>query len=135
MSIQEITQEFNATFIDMITQISEKISDDTIDSTICSALKVIIKNHPEKIIGIYIVHVLPHKDKIESGDENYFLNDNSNIDNTYKDDGPVIEKILTFKKLWVKLNENDKKIIIKYLTVLSYYATHYFNIYDKMNKI
>lgn len=132
MSIQEITQEFNATFIDMITQISEKISDDTIDSTICSALKIIINNHPHKIIGIFIVHVLPHKEKIELGDENYFLNEDA-VDNKYRDDESVINKILTFKKLWTKLNENDKKSIIKYLTVLCYYANHYFIIYDKTN--
>lgn len=132
MSIQEITQEFNATFIDMITQISEKISDDTIDSTICSTLKIIINNHPQKIIEIFIIHVLPHKNKIESGDENYFLVDDT-IDNKYRDDKLIIDKILTFKKLWIKLNENDKKIIIKYLTILCYYATHYFTIYDKIN--
>lgn len=130
MSIIEIRQEFNNTFIEMLKQISE-ISDE-IDDIQCSTMKVIMKQYPDKVIGIFVVHVLKHKQRIENWDEDFFLTDDFN--ESYKDDKFSYEKIFSFKKAWARLNMDDKKKIVEFLLVLCFYAQAYFDLYDQNNK-
>ncbi len=117
MSLTELANEFNTTFLQMITEVSENIDNSEIDDTICNALGVIIRNYPDKIIGIYMCHVLPHKKEIEIGDESYFLN-NDNLENKYKEDQTIMNKMMTFKKLWKRLDSANKSVIIQYLSYL-----------------
>lgn len=91
-----------------------------------SHAETIIMQDNFKIIDIFVIHVLPHKDKIMSDDESYFLN-NQEIDNKYKNEIHIIEKIMEFKKLWLVITSDEKDVVKSYLKLLCIYTSNYFN--------
>lgn len=126
MSLTEIVTEFNKTFLTFIGQMAEIKNQNIIVPDTYSHAETIIMQDNFKIIDIFVIHVLPHKDKIMSDDESYFLN-NQEIDNKYKNEIHIIEKIMEFKKLWLVITSDEKDVVKSYLKLLCIYTSNYFN--------
>jgi hypothetical protein len=109
-----------------------------------------INFYPEKVITQFILHILPFKEQIDEGNEDFFLKDmvgdsggkkigefvdNDTIKganvlsgdsaNEFYNDISGIE-IFRFEEIWEYLTENNKECIKEYMQLLCYYADEYF---------
>jgi hypothetical protein len=114
---------FNKTLLDLSEQLS-LICPNTIVSNNLTNLKMIINNFPNKILELFIIHVLPDKDKIDNADKNYFLN--KSYDNALDKDKDATKKFFEFKDIWYKLTDQNQNLVIQYMQCLCYYAQEYF---------
>lgn len=87
-------------------------------------LTAMMDNHKNKMIELYIVHVLKYKDKIDNFDDDFFLN--YGYEKEVEKDTDAMGKIFEFKKLWSVLSKENKKGIFQVFQVLCYYAQQYF---------
>lgn len=109
-----------------------------------------IKFHPDKVITQFIIHILPYKNEIDKGNEEFFLKDlvgdsgekkigeyvdndtikntnifsGNNINDFYSDISGI--EIFKFKEIWEYLSQNNKECIKEYMQLLCYYADEYF---------
>jgi hypothetical protein len=113
---------FNNTLINLAIQLAE-ICPKSIISIYLNLIKKVVLNNPDKIIIEFIIHVLPHKDKIDAGNEDFFMN--KSYEKEAKGDDEVIDKIFKFKDIWKQLNTTNKNIVIQYMICLCYYAQLY----------
>jgi hypothetical protein len=125
---------FNKTLLEFAKQM-QIIAPNKDNSNLFMKLQCVINIHPTKIIELFIINILPDKDKIELDNDDYFLNKqyDSTEDETI---GVKKEDSITFiyelKKIWVTLSIQDKSIIITYLKIL---CTHSLNFLINTNKI
>ena len=127
MSMEEVITEFNTTFLDMLQQLSSICPID-IPISHYNFVKNVINTTKNKIMDMYVLYVFPHRDKIEEGKDEFFLEEN------FIEDDTILKKVLTYKNIWKKLTEQNKQIIIQFLTVLNIYASSYLKIKMDMNK-
>lgn len=131
MKLSEIVNKFNDYIEEMLTQLSSCVDDEDIRIYKGMFKKLRIVNST-KGIEQFIIYALPHKDKIVSQDESFFLNhDEASLINDSKEES--IMQTLKFKELWGTLSINSKNNLFKFFQVLIYYAEEYFKI--KYNKI
>lgn len=149
--LNELTDEFNNVLMDLIRNVAkvcpssiiannissiEKIyqninNEDSVDlsgllhENDAKAWDVIPKN---ALINTFVIHILQYKDKIESGDESFFLGDTcyKGINNTY------MKKIFYFKDLWKSLKTENKEIVKDYMKYLCDIAQEYFDKLDEL---
>jgi len=113
---------FNDNLINLVSQLAD-ICPNSLISKYLTIIKNVIKKNPEKIITAFIIHILPYKDKIDAGDENFFLN--KSYEKEAKGDDEVIDKIFKFKDIWKQLSNSNKSVVIQYMICLCYYAQLY----------
>jgi hypothetical protein len=116
-------QQFNSTTLDFAEQLSLVCPNSVISNNLHN-VRLIINNHPNKIIELFIIYVLPDKDKIDSGDKSYF--ENKSYDNQLNNNNFAIQKFFEFKDIWYKLSEENKNLVVQYMQCLCYYAQEYF---------
>ena len=131
MKISEIVNKFNDYIEEMLTQLSSCVDDEDIRIYKGMFKKLRIVNST-KGIEQFIIYALPHKDKIVSQDESFFLNhDEASLINDSREES--IMQTLKFKELWGTLSSNSKDNLFKFFQVLIFYAEEYFKIkYNKM---
>ena len=114
---------FNKTLLDLSEQLS-LICPNTVVSNNLGNLRMILNNFPNKILELFIIHVLPDKDKIDAGDKDYFLNKSYNdaLDN----DTNATKKFFEFKDIWYKLSNENQTLVVQYMQCMCYYAQEYF---------
>jgi hypothetical protein len=114
---------FNKTLLDLSEQLS-LICPNTVVSNNLGNLRMVINNFPSKILELFIIHVLPDKDRIDEGDRDYFLNKSYNdaLDN----DKDATKKFFEFKDIWYKLSNENQNLVVQYMQCLCYYAQEYF---------
>jgi len=113
---------FNDTLISLAGQLAD-ICPNSLISKYLTIINKVIKSNPEKIMTAFIIHILPYKDKIDAGDEDFFLN--KSYEKEAKGDDEVINKIFKFKDIWKQLTDDNKNIVIQYMMCLCYYAQLY----------
>lgn len=120
---------FNKTLLDLSEQLS-LVCPNTVISNNLMNLRMVINNFPSKILELFIIHVLPDKDRIDDGDKNYFLN--KSYDDALDNDADATKKFFEFKDIWYKLSDENQQLVIQYMQCLCYYAQEYFmEKYDK----
>lgn len=124
MSIGDTIKNFNKTLLSLASQISVICPQNIVSSNV-STIDTIINRFPEKVIEQFIIYVLPDKDKIDNGDENYFLNKDYSKVIKDKKKGDLINDIFQFKEIWKELSNNNKKMVINYMKCLCYFAQVY----------
>lgn len=131
MKLSEIVNKFNDYIEEMLTQLSSCVDDEDIRIYKGMFKKLRIVNST-KGIEQFIIYALPHKDKIVSQDESFFLNhDEASLINDSREES--IMQTLKFKELWGTLSSNSKDNLFKFFQVLIFYAEEYFKIkYNKM---
>lgn len=115
--------EFNSTVIELADQLSIVCPGSLISNNIGN-LKMIIRSHPTKVIELFIIYVLPDKDKIDEGNNDFFLN-KSYEDVVEKTEIPV-GNIFEFKNIWYKLKYENQELVKQYMQLLCYHAQEYF---------
>lgn len=116
-------EQFNSTCLDLAEQLSIVCPNSTISNNI-GTVRSVIKTHPKKIIELFIIYVLPDKDRIDSGDNDYFLN--KTYDNVAKEKNIPIQKFFEFKNIWFSLSPENQQLVIQYMQCLCYYSQDYF---------
>ena len=131
MKLSEIVNKFNDYIEEMLGQLSSCVDDEDVRIYKGMFKKLRIVNST-KGIEQFIIYALPHKDKIVSQDESFFLNhDEASLINDSREES--IMQTLKFKELWGTLSDNSKENLFKFFQVLIYYAEEYFKIkYNKM---
>ena len=123
-TIDECLETFNECF-KTFTEMMSQACPDSIISNYKKEIIGLINNSPTKIIEIFIIYVLPHKAEIDSGKDEYFLDDSfkekSGIDNGY------IGKIFEFRDIWKSLTDNNKEVVRVMIQGLSNLAQQYFS--------
>jgi len=115
--------DFNNTLLDLCQQLS-LICPNTVISNNLPNLRMVINNFPNKIIELFIIHVLCDKDKIDAGDKDYFLN--KSYDDALGNDMDTTKKFFEFKDIWLTLTLQNQNLVIQYMQCLCYYGQEYF---------
>jgi len=147
--ISDLVDEFNSVMMDLVRNISvvcptsiiaDNISHiENIYTNICNGKTVDLSNvlnendaanistvPKNSLINLFMMHVLQYRNRIEAGDDTFFLGDEcyKNINNSY------MGKIFYFKDLWKSLKRENKDIVIEFMTYLCDIAQDYFNELD-----
>ena len=105
-------EQFNSTLIDFADQLSLVCPNSIISNNI-DTIKSILKSHPKKIIELFIIYVLPDKEKIDIADHDYFLK--KSYEDAAKDSGVPIQKVFEFKSIWIELTPENQNFVIQYM--------------------
>lgn len=130
----ELVDDFNMTLLDLVNNIADICPESLIGNNIKSIRETFNKvENKESFIGVFITKILKYKDRIDKGDEDFFLNitfdDVSNGNNR-----DTLIEIFKFKNIWKKLTRNNKDIIIEYLKILCALAEQYFLYIDSKQR-
>jgi len=129
MSATEITNDFNATLIEYVNNMS-KLFPNSLLSDNTDLVESMIKNYPNKIIDQFMLYVLRYKPEIDESNVDFLLNHDFNKE-TYGDDS-IIGYIFEAKTIWNQLTKDQQEGTFLTLQVLCYYAEQLFIIkYDK----
>lgn len=115
--------DFNKTLLDLSEQLS-LICPNTVVSNNLGNLRMVMNNFPSKILELFIIHVLPDKDRIDASDKDYFLN--KSYDDALDNDKNATKKFFEFKDIWYKLSNENQTLVVQYMQCLCYYAQEYF---------
>ena len=89
------------------------------------------KDNYKKTIEIFCIKVLQYKDKIDAGDESFFLEKDFK-DDLKGDENIVLKHILSFKSIWRELSKANKEVVIQSMQILCELAQEYFDmVYNK----
>ena len=115
--------EFNKTLLDLTEQLA-LICPNTVVSNNLGNLRMVLNNFPSKVIELFIIHVLPDKERIDAGDRDYFLN--KSYDDALEGDTNATKKFFEFKDIWYKLSDENQNLVVQYMQCLCFYAQEYF---------
>lgn len=114
--------EFNRCIIEFATNLS-KVCPNSIIANNISYIKNIAREYPTKLVEIFIVYVLKYKDKIDQGDDDFFMNNSySEVGN----DQNTLSSIFEFKNTWKVLSIQNRNIVKQYMQYLCGIAQNYF---------
>jgi len=122
MSIGDPIRNFNKTLSSLSNQLSV-ICPGSFISESATTIDTIMKKFPEKIIGEFIVHVLPDKNMIDEGNEEFFLKKDYSKEIPGKEN--LLNDVFQLKEIWNRLTPSNKKTIFGYMKCLCYYAQLY----------
>jgi hypothetical protein len=83
-----------------------------------------LEKNKEKFIGLFVMKVLPYKDKIDEGNYNFFMNKSYNDD--LDGDNNLMDKVFEMKGIWSQLSKENRDIVILYMQALCGLAEKYF---------
>lgn len=129
--VEECVTDFNSTLLDFATKISVLFPCSVIGANINIIRPMLTtkdENTKHKIIHIFILKVLPYKQQIDSGDEQFFLNKSFNEDTN---DNNMLNNIFEIKKLWKQLNNENKENVKRYMQLLCEISQEYLQNYKK----
>jgi hypothetical protein len=123
--IEDIMNDFNCTLLDLADNIAYVCPYSIIGNNIKDIHKTVRRlEKKNKLIEIFIVKILPYKDKIDEGDDAFFLGKSFNKD--LDGDNSMINKVFEFKNIWTILKIENKTLLIQYMQLLCMLAQKYF---------
>lgn len=122
--MEHIRGDFNTMIVDLAAQIA-LVCPTSIIATSLSTIKTLIVNHPNTIIDIFVQKVLKYKQKIDEGNDSFFLN-NSFTEET-EGDSTISSRIFEFKSIWKQLNQSNRETVKQYMKFLCELALAYTN--------
>ena len=129
--LDTIVTEFNSTLIDFSKNIATIFPSSLIGNNLNLIVSILNSKEPDtkhKIMHTFICKILPYKNKIDEGDETFFLTKSFNDDTG---DSNILNNIFEIKSLWKQLNDNNKKYVIQYMQLLCEISQEYYICYNK----
>jgi hypothetical protein len=120
--MEEVVSNFNTIALEFMSQIS-MIAPSSFIANNNDIFIRIIKQEPKKVIELFVMYVLKYKQQIDSGDENFFIN--NSFATEIGDNSDIIGKVFEFKNIWSKLSKQNKNIVQQYMQCLCEYAFQY----------
>ncbi len=124
----QITTDFNEVLISLALNIADVCPNSVIGVHIVDIQKTIRrKAFFNKFIEVFCVKVLQYKDRIDSGDESYFL-EKDYKDDLDKEEESALTHIISMKSIWKELKPANKEIVMMNMQILCELAQQYFDI-------
>lgn len=128
MNRTQLVKDFNDNFRTLVEALSTICPSSSI-STHLETIKDLCEGSNEFIIRKFVLNVLEHKQKIDEGDDDFFLNKDYKSE-TGNDDG-AISKVLEFKSIWNNLSEDEQNMVKIYMKELCSQTAQYFCMIDQ----
>lgn len=127
MSSTTVT-EFNNMLIDLASQLAVLCPSSIIANNI-DVLTHIVKKKPKVVIDAFVLYVLKYKQRIDAGDEDFFLNNSfdSEISDVEKrtNENDLVKKAFEFKAIWKQLSQQNRDIVKQYMQYMCQLALTY----------
>jgi hypothetical protein len=125
----QIIMDFN----DVLLSLAQNIADVCPNSIIGTHIRDIEKafrnrENFKEFINAFCLKVLQYKDKIDNGDESFFLGNKFKKNLKKTEDTSVLTHIFSFETIWAELKYDNKQIVIKSMQILCELAQNYFDI-------
>ena len=124
-TLLECKNEFNKLVYDFSVQLA-KVCPNSLISNNIKLVHDVLSGHPDKIVGLFILYVLPDKEMIESDNEGYFM------EKTYKDvtgnESKLVSYVFEFKDIWKSLSVKNQNFVRQYMKAMCYYAMEYYKL-------
>ncbi len=126
--ISQIVNDFNDTLLSLVKNIASVCPDSIVGSNVKSIEKIIKrKDSLTKIIDLFCIKVLQYKDKIDDGDESFFMNKSYDEDLTDQDSS-ALSHVLSLKSIWTVLKKENKEIVMMNMQILCELAQQYYEL-------
>lgn len=122
--------DFNNTLLSLAQNIASVCPSSLVGTNIREIEKAIKnKNNFTKFIDLFCIKVLQYKDKIDNGEEQFFMdkdykNDLADIENSNES---YLEHVLTMKSVWSQLKKENREIVMLNMQILCSLAQDYFD--------
>lgn len=128
--IIQTVSDFNETLLSLAINVSTACPNSLIGNNIKDIQKA-IKNNPSdinftKFIDLFTTKVLQYKERIDSGDESFFMDKDYKSDLDTNDDS-YLDKVISLKSIWKDLKKENRKIVIQYMQFLCALSQQYFD--------
>jgi hypothetical protein len=125
-SPEDLTTQFNSYFFDSLLENIARVCPHSKISLYRDDLRKHIRSKQTLVIDFFITSVLPFKEKIDAGDESFFM------EKTYGEEeggtSSSMSKAIEFKQIWTKLSAGNKAIVIQTMQILCYFALEYYKV-------
>ena len=88
------------------------------------------KGNFNKFIDLFCIKVLLYKDKIDEGDETFFMNKDYKAD-LQDQNADILDHVITLKSVWTQLKKENKEIVMFNMQMLCDLAQQYYNFMTK----
>ena len=124
--ISELIIDFNNTLLSLAQNVAFVCPDSLIGTNIKDIERQIKKKENfRKFIDLFCVKVLQYKDKIDAGDETFFMN--NSYENDLNDQGSdALNHVISMKSVWSKLKQDNKEIVIMNMQILCELSQQYY---------
>ena len=125
--MDQIVSDFNSLLLDLCRNVAHVCPDSMIGTNIEHIERAITKAYGDerkKFIEVFVCRILKYKDKIDAGDESFFLN--KSYDDDLKDNQTIASQVFQFKTIWLQLNKDNRSMIIQYMQLLCELSQRYF---------
>jgi len=121
--MESAMSNFNTTVIDFATQMASILPNSIISNNLDVVVST-VKKYPTKLIESFILYALKDKDKIDAGDDDYFLK--KSYDEITEKDDDMMGSMFDLKTIWGSLNSENKEFVKGYMKYLCNEAMEYF---------
>jgi hypothetical protein len=131
MSKIQLINEFNEVFLELSCQLAGLFPNSIISNNLQN-LKHVIGISKEKLMESFVIYVLPYKQQIDSGNQDFFIN--KSFDDLVNNSNDLIY-VTELKKIWHLLDNTNKQVVQEYMKLLCSYALKYFNLIDSVKTV
>lgn len=122
----QVVTDFNNTLLSLAMNVASICPTTIIGSNMKDIEKAIKrKDNLTKFIDLFCIKVLQYKDKIDAGDESFFLTKDYTSD-LGDQDSSYLSHVLSFKDIWGKLKKENKNIVLVNMQILCELAQQYY---------
>ena len=123
--INQLIVDFNTVLYDLAISIADVCPNSIIGKNIGDVKKTINnKEYRTKFIEIFVAKVLVYKEKIDAGEESFFLS--KSYEKDFEGNESQMHQIFEFKSIWSKLKHDNKELVKQYMQILCELAQNYF---------
>jgi hypothetical protein len=124
--IVQVVTDFNNTLLSLAMNVASICPTTIIGSNMKDIEKAIKrKDNLTKFIDLFCIKVLQYKDKIDAGDESFFLTKDYTSD-LGDQDSSYLSHVLSFKDIWGKLKKENKSIVLVNMQILCELSQQYY---------
>jgi hypothetical protein len=124
ITADQLIFEFNSVSLDLVKNIAAICPNSLVGRNIKdieNAYKSLTRKNA--FIETFVLKVLPHKQQIDEGNEDFFLKKDYSSDFENNELG---SKVFEFKNIWKDLKPQNKNIVIQYMQILCKISQEYF---------
>lgn len=125
----QIINDFNDTLLSLAQNIAYVCPSSIIGTNIKDIEKQIKRpTNFKKFIDLFCIKVLQYKDKIDAGDEDFFMQKDydGDVKEIKEEHHNVLDHIITLKSVWQQLKKENKKIVIANMQILCALSGDYY---------
>lgn len=122
--VVNIINDFNEMMFDLANQLSMACPSSFIANNL-DILKRIINSHPKKIIDIFVLYILKYKQRIDDGDDDFFINNDFSSEINDIGENDLVGKVFEFKTMWKQLTHTNRVAVKNYMQCLCQLSLEY----------